>query len=206
MEFGSFMEFACRPNTSEAQAFKEAFDHVALAEELGLDGVWLAEAHFSPGRSVLASPLILASTIAARTKRMKIGTAVVILPLGNPLRIAEEAATVDQISQGRFEFGVGRSGIQSAYEGYNLPYAESRDRFWEYLEIIRQAWAAGSFSYQGRFLSYSDVCVVPAAAVIAETVVATVLAQAYRDKFAGDSMEEMLNNHRSFRTGLPMAD
>ncbi len=161
MEFGSFMEFSCRPDTSEAQAFEEAFDHVALAEELGLDGVWLAEAHFSPGRAVLASPLILASTIAARTSRLKVGTAVVVLPLGNPLRIAEEAATVDQISQGRFEFGVGRSGIQSAYEGYNIPYAESRDRFWEYLDIIRQAWTTESFSYQGQFLSYSNVCVVP---------------------------------------------
>ena len=73
--------------------------------------MWLAELHFAPERSVLASPLILAAAIAARTKRMKIGTAVQVLPLCHPLRLAEEVATIDQISHGRLIFGVGRSGF-----------------------------------------------------------------------------------------------
>ena len=161
MEFGSFMEFHCREGMSQARAFEESFAHVDMAEQLGLDAVWLAESHFSPGRSVLSSPLILASAIAARTQRMKVGTSVRVLPLGNPLRTAEEAATLDHICEGRFEFGVGRSGLPGSYEGYNLPYAESRDRFYECLDIILKAWTNERFSYAGKFFSYHDVCLVP---------------------------------------------
>ena len=105
MEFGSFMEFHTRGNTTQAEAFAESFGHVKQAEQLGLDGVWLAESHFNPQRAVLSSPMVIATGIAARTKRMKIGTAVQVLPLTNPLRMAEEAATLDHISEGRFEFG-----------------------------------------------------------------------------------------------------
>ena len=161
MQFGSFMEFHRREGSSQADAFREAFDHIALAEELGLDAVWLAESHFNPARSVLSSPHAIASAIAARTKRLKVGTAVSVLPLGNPLRTAEEAATIDHISEGRFEFGVGRSGLPGSYEGYNIPYAESRERFYEYLDIILKAWREERFSYEGNFYTYNDVCLVP---------------------------------------------
>ena len=81
------------------------------AERWGLDAMWLGELHFYPGRSVLSAPLCIASAIAMRTRRMKIGLAVQVLPLCHPLRLAEEAATVDQISNGRLIFGVGRSGV-----------------------------------------------------------------------------------------------
>ena len=161
MEFGSFMEFHRREGKSQADAFREAFDHIACSEELGLDAVWLAESHFNPARSVLSSPLAIASAIAARTKRLKVGTAVSVIPLGNPLRLAEEAATIDQISEGRFEFGVGRSGLPGSYEGYNISYAESRERFYEYLEIILAAWTNERFSYEGKYFSFKDVCLVP---------------------------------------------
>ena len=84
-----------------------------------------------------------------------------MLPLGNPLRTAEEAATIDHISEGRFDFGVGRSGLPGSYEGYNIPYSESRERFYEYLDIIMTAWREERFSYEGDFYSYDDVCLVP---------------------------------------------
>ena len=161
MEFGSFIEFHLREGLSQADAFEEAFAHVDMAEQLGLGAAWLAEAHFNAERSVLSSPLVLASAIAARTKRIKVGTAVLVLPLGNPLRIAEEAATLDHVSEGRFEFGIGRSGLPGSYEGYNLPYAESQERFAEYLEIILKAWTNESFSHDGKYFSFDDVCLVP---------------------------------------------
>ena len=161
MEFGSFMEFHCREGGSQVTAFKEAFSHVDMAEELGLDGVWLAESHFNPVRSVLSSPLIVASAIAGRTARLRVGTAVSVLPLGNPLRIAEEAATLDHVSEGRLDFGVGRSGFPGSYEGYNIPYAESRDRFFEYLDIILKAWTNERFSHEGQYFTFNDVCLVP---------------------------------------------
>jgi alkanesulfonate monooxygenase SsuD/methylene tetrahydromethanopterin reductase-like flavin-dependent oxidoreductase (luciferase family) len=161
MEFGSFMEFHSREGMGQATAFEESFGHADLAENLGLDAVWMAEIHFNPVRSMLASPLVLASAIAARTNRLKVGTAVHVLPLGNPLRIAEEAATLDHVSRGRFEFGVGRSGLPGSYEGYNMPYGESRERFFEYLDIILTAWKSERFSYEGKFFSFSDVCLTP---------------------------------------------
>jgi alkanesulfonate monooxygenase SsuD/methylene tetrahydromethanopterin reductase-like flavin-dependent oxidoreductase (luciferase family) len=123
--------------------------------------MWLGELHFDPARSVLSAPLCIASAIAARTQRMKIGLAVQVLPLCHPLRLAEEAATVDQISQGRLIFGVGRSGVARTYEAYGVPYAESRERFAEILEIVRKAWTQDAVSYEGKYHSFTDVAVVP---------------------------------------------
>ena len=131
------------------------------AERLGFDTVWLAEHHFSPERAVLASPMIVASAICAKTERIRIGLAVQVLPLTNPLRVAEEAATVDHISKGRFEFGIGRSGLTRYYQGYNVQYEESRPRCLEALAIITKAWNQEQFSYAGQFNSYENVTVVP---------------------------------------------
>jgi len=161
MEFGMFHEFPSLPGRSESEAFDEAMEQVDAAERLGLDVMWLAELHFEPRRSVLSAPLSIASAIAARTRRMKIGIAVQVLPLCHPLRLAEEAATVDQLSHGRLIFGVGRSGVAQTYEAYGVSYAESRDRFREILDIVEQAWTKPSFSYEGKYHRFKDVAVVP---------------------------------------------
>jgi alkanesulfonate monooxygenase SsuD/methylene tetrahydromethanopterin reductase-like flavin-dependent oxidoreductase (luciferase family) len=161
MEFGMFHEFPALPGRTESEAFDEAMEQVDAAERLGFDVMWLAELHFEPRRSVLSAPLSIASAIAARTRRMKIGIAVQVLPLCHPLRLAEEAATVDQLSHGRLIFGVGRSGVAQTYEHYGVSYAESRDRFREILDIIEQAWTKPSFSYEGQYHRFKDVAVVP---------------------------------------------
>ena len=139
MEFGMFHEFQCPAGRTEAESFAESFAQVEAAERWGLDAMWLAELHVAPTRSVLSAPLNIASAIAARTTRMKIGTGVQVLPLCHPLRLAEEAATVDQISHGRLIFGIGRSGFPRTYEAYGVPYGESRERFAETLEILKKA-------------------------------------------------------------------
>jgi alkanesulfonate monooxygenase SsuD/methylene tetrahydromethanopterin reductase-like flavin-dependent oxidoreductase (luciferase family) len=161
MEFGMFHEFPSLPGRGESEAFDEAMEQVDEAERLGLDVMWLAELHFEPRRSVLSAPLSIASAIAARTRRIKIGIAVQVLPLCHPLRLAEEAATVDQLSRGRLIFGVGRSGVAQTYQAYGVSYAESRERFLEILDIVEQAWTKPSFSYHGRYHSFSDVAVAP---------------------------------------------
>jgi alkanesulfonate monooxygenase SsuD/methylene tetrahydromethanopterin reductase-like flavin-dependent oxidoreductase (luciferase family) len=161
MEFGMFHEFPSLPGRTESEAFDEAMEQVDAAEGSGLDVMWLAELHFEPRRSVLSAPLSIASAIAARTRRMKIGIAVQVLPLCHPLRLAEEAATVDQLSHGRLIFGVGRSGVAQTYEAYGVSYAESRDRFREILDIIEQAWTKPTFSYEGKYHRFKDVAVVP---------------------------------------------
>src|ERR1700719_2694444 len=161
MEFGMFHEFQRRPGQAEAEAFAESFAQVDEAEAAGLDVMWLAELHNAPERSVLASPLMIATAIAARTKRMKIGTAVQVLPLCHPLQLAEEAATVDQISHGRLIFGVGRSGFAHTYQAYGVPYDESRERFTETLEIVKRAWTEERFSFRGKYFAYDKVALVP---------------------------------------------
>jgi alkanesulfonate monooxygenase SsuD/methylene tetrahydromethanopterin reductase-like flavin-dependent oxidoreductase (luciferase family) len=160
MHFGIFIEEA-RPGASQAAAFQEKLALVDASEAWGLDAVWLGEIHFNPGRSILSAPLILAAAIAARTRRLRVGTAVRVLPLANPLRIAEEVATVDHLSGGRFEFGIGRSGAVSTYDVLGIPYAESQARFQEALEIIREAWTGQPFSYQGAFYQFENVTVAP---------------------------------------------
>ncbi len=161
MEFGMFHQFPVVPGRSETDAFEQAFAQVDAAEQYGLDAMWLAELHVDPARSVLAAPMTIASAIAARTSRIKIGIAVQVLPLCHPLRIAEEAATVDQVSRGRLIFGVGRSGLPRTYEAYGIPYAESKDRFAETLEVIERAWSAPRFSYDGKYHHFDDVAVTP---------------------------------------------
>jgi alkanesulfonate monooxygenase SsuD/methylene tetrahydromethanopterin reductase-like flavin-dependent oxidoreductase (luciferase family) len=161
MEFGIFHEFPSIAGRPDAEAFEQAFELVDGAEKWGLDAMWLAELHFDPARAVLSAPLCVASAIAARTKRMKIGIAVQVLPLCHPLRLAEEAATVDQLSRGRLIFGVGRSGVAATYEAYGVPYGESRDRFAEVLDIVEQAWTQERVSYHGRFHNFDNVRTTP---------------------------------------------
>ena len=160
-ELGMFEEFWRRKGQTEVGAFRDAFAQVDAAERYGLDVAWLAELHVAPDRSVLSAPLNIASAIAGRTKRIKIGIAVQVLPLCHPLRLAEEVATVDHISDGRLIFGVGRSGFARTYEAYGVPYAESRERFAEVLEIIETAFTNERFSYTGRYHSFDNVCLVP---------------------------------------------
>jgi alkanesulfonate monooxygenase SsuD/methylene tetrahydromethanopterin reductase-like flavin-dependent oxidoreductase (luciferase family) len=160
-EFGIFHEFARRAGESDAQAFARSFEEVDAAERWGLDVVWLAELHFAPERSVASAPLVLASAIAARTRRLKVGIAVQVLPLCHPVRLAEEVATLDHVSGGRLIFGVGRSGFPRTYEGYGIPYAESRERFAEVLEILRRSWSNERFSFEGEFYTFRNLTLVP---------------------------------------------
>lgn len=161
MEFGMFHEFQRLPGASEPSAFADSFAQIDAAERMGLDAMWLAELHFNPERSVLASPLLLATAIAARTTRMKIGTAVQVLPLCHPLRLAEEVATVDQLSNGRMIFGVGRSGFAHTYKTYGVDYGESRERFAETLHIVKRAFTEERFSHQGKYFTYENVRLAP---------------------------------------------
>ena len=150
-----------RQGNSQADAFQEAFRLAEAAEAWGVDCVWLGELHFIPSRSVLSAPIVVASSIATRTKRLRVGTAVQVLPLGSPLRIAEEVATLDHISEGRFEFGIGRSGAPRTYDILGIPYAESQARFREALEIILEAWKGEPFSYRGEHYRIENATVSP---------------------------------------------
>ena len=161
MEFGMFHEFQRLPGATDAHAFADSFAQIDEAERLGLDAMWLAELHFNPERSVLGAPLILAAAIAARTKNMKIGTAVTVLPLCHPLRLAEEIATIDHLANGRLIFGAGRSGFAHTYKTYGVDYGESRERFAETLAIVKRAFTEERFSHKGKYFTYDNVRLSP---------------------------------------------
>ena len=163
MEFGLFVEFPSREGTTQAQIFKDSMELIQAAEDSGSEGVWLAEYHFDPGRSVLSAPVTVAGAVAARTKHVKIGLARALCAHSSlgPVQIAEEIATLDHLSDGRLDFGIGRAAFPRIYQGYGFDYAESRDRFDECLEIILRSWTEERFSFKGKFYQYDDLCVVP---------------------------------------------
>src|SRR5215470_12699736 len=160
MDFGIFLE-QTRRGVDQPDAFREMFAMAEAGEAWGLDIVWLAEMLFNPARSVLSGPLLVASWIVARTRRLRTGTAVQLLPLTHPLRLAGEITTLDHLSQGRFDFGVGRSGSPRAYEALGVPYAESQERFFEALEVILKAWRGEPFSHRGKFFQFENAAIAP---------------------------------------------
>jgi alkanesulfonate monooxygenase SsuD/methylene tetrahydromethanopterin reductase-like flavin-dependent oxidoreductase (luciferase family) len=167
MHIGLMMECDYREGRTQREAFDEAFATAEAAEALGFDSVWLSERHFSPPggathvSSIGSAPLLWATALAMRTSRLRLGTAVLLLPLGHPVRLAEEVATLDNMSQGRLDLGVGRSSFPRSYEGYNVPYEESRVRFLEYLDVMRLAWTQERFSYTGTFYACRDLALIP---------------------------------------------
>jgi alkanesulfonate monooxygenase SsuD/methylene tetrahydromethanopterin reductase-like flavin-dependent oxidoreductase (luciferase family) len=161
MRFGLFFQAPERPGETHAQRFAEMLDLATLADSLGFDVAWLAEIHFGAAFSLLSAPLMAVPAIAQRTRRIRVGTAVTLLPLHQPLACAEQAATADILSGGRLEFGVGRGSIPTQFHGFRVPVSENRARFAECLDIIRLAWTRDRFSYDGTFYKVDDLAVVP---------------------------------------------
>jgi natural product biosynthesis luciferase-like monooxygenase protein len=136
-------------------------EQTAYGEQLGFNSVWLAEHHFHSFGGIFASPPVIGSAIAQRTSRIRIGTAVILLPYHNPLRIAEDYATVDCLSQGRLEFGIGHGFVKWESLTFGIPLDELRERFRESLEIILKAWSEPALEHKGRFHEYHGVQVLP---------------------------------------------
>jgi alkanesulfonate monooxygenase SsuD/methylene tetrahydromethanopterin reductase-like flavin-dependent oxidoreductase (luciferase family) len=160
MRFGTFFFFQAAPGHRHADIIHRELEQVEWTEELGFDEVWFTEHHFIDyGLSV--DPSSLAAAAASRTRRVRIGLAAAILPFHHPLRLAEQTALVDIISNGRLDMGVGRGNRPAEFAGYRIPQVESRDRFDETVEILRLAWTQERFSFHGRFFDFDDVRVIP---------------------------------------------
>ena len=160
MKFGTFFFFQAAPGHRHADIIHRELEQVEWTEELGFDEVWFTEHHFIDyGLSV--DPSSLAAAAASRTRRVRIGLAAAILPFHHPLRLAEQMALVDIISNGRLDVGVGRGNRPAEFAGYRVPQIESRDRFDETVEILKAAWTQERFSFHGRFFDLDDVRVIP---------------------------------------------
>jgi alkanesulfonate monooxygenase SsuD/methylene tetrahydromethanopterin reductase-like flavin-dependent oxidoreductase (luciferase family) len=161
MRFGFFDQLPCAPGYTEQQRFQDILGQIELGDALGYDTVWLGELHFSRGFSILADPLMVLAAAAQRASRIRLGTAVTLLPMHNPVKIAEEAAICDILSNGRLELGCGRGTAPLHYAGYNVPQEESRERFDEALDFIIGAWTHESFSFEGKYFRAKELTVVP---------------------------------------------
>ena len=160
MRFGTYFFLQAVPGHTHADIIQRELDQMVLSEALGFDEVWLTEHHFIDyGLSV--DPATLASAVASRTSRLRIGLAAAILPFHDPIRLAEQLALVDIISGGRLDVGVGRGNRPSEFIGYRVPQVESRERFDEAVQILQRAWTQERFSYDGRYFQIPDVRVIP---------------------------------------------
>jgi alkanesulfonate monooxygenase SsuD/methylene tetrahydromethanopterin reductase-like flavin-dependent oxidoreductase (luciferase family) len=134
------------------------FVHEAvLAEDLGLDFIWTTEHHFAPdGWNPTQLPIL--AYIAARTSRLQLGTCLFLLPFHNPLRVAEDVATVDLLSNGRLTgFAVGSGSIEDEFQTYNIPSAERWGRLFESLHIIRKSFEDDTYEHHGKYFDFPNI-------------------------------------------------
>ena len=143
-----------------ATIYERAVERFEVMEGAGYDAVWLAEHHFS-GFSVCPSVHMMATLAAARTRRLRIGTAVSLAPFYHPLRLAEEVALLDVISGGRVNWGAGRGFSRGEFAAFGVPIEESASRFRETVEIVLKAWTEERLTHHGEHFDFDDVEVLP---------------------------------------------
>jgi alkanesulfonate monooxygenase SsuD/methylene tetrahydromethanopterin reductase-like flavin-dependent oxidoreductase (luciferase family) len=162
MRFGLFGGAQARRGDGDpARGFRDYVDTCVEAEALGFDSSFLVEHHFN-GLGQVSASLDLLAWVAARTSTMRLGTAVIVLPWHNPVLLAERAATLDLMSGGRLEFGVGKGYRHSEFAGFCIPYEQAQARFDEALQVIVKAWTSNArFSHNGNFWHYEDIIVEP---------------------------------------------
>lgn len=162
MDFGLLMPFRNPPDARVPweRFYREHLELAVAAEELGFDHIWLTEHHFlDDGYS--PSLLPIAAAIAARTRTIRIGTFVLLLPLHDPFRVAEDAATVDILSNGRLDLGLGQGYRVGEFTGFNVPRKERGRRLAEGVEVIRRAFTERNWSHEGKFYRLTNVTLSP---------------------------------------------
>ncbi len=144
----------------EPEFYRRMFEQMELLDEAGYHQVWVTEHHFREYGGSIPDPSTFLSAVAGRTKRIRMGIAIVVLPFHNPLLTAESYAMVDVLSGGRLEFGIGR-GTASELAAFNIGYEESVGRLREGAEVIRQAWSQEQVDFRGEVYQYEGVRVLP---------------------------------------------
>ncbi|TMJ26815.1 MAG: LLM class flavin-dependent oxidoreductase [Alphaproteobacteria bacterium] len=163
MQFGLFGGARTKRSIGleDSQGYQSFIDYVTEADRLGFKQLFMVEHHFTGQGQVSASMTVLAY-LAARTQHIRLGTAVVVLPWHNPVLIAEQVATLDLLTGGRVDFGVGKGYRKAEFEGFCIPVDEATERFDEAMEIIRKAWTTeGRFSHRSKHWHYDNIVVEP---------------------------------------------
>ncbi|MBV8889980.1 MAG: LLM class flavin-dependent oxidoreductase [Alphaproteobacteria bacterium] len=164
MRFGLFGGARTDPGdqASDSRIYTDYVDYICEAEALGFHSVFLVEHHFT-GFGQISATLSFLTYLAAKTSRMRLGTAVLVLPWHNPALLAEQAATLDLLSNGRFDFGIGKGYRWGEFHGFCIPMEEADARYQETVAFLRQAWTSkGRFSHHGKYWDFEDIVVEPA--------------------------------------------
>jgi alkanesulfonate monooxygenase SsuD/methylene tetrahydromethanopterin reductase-like flavin-dependent oxidoreductase (luciferase family) len=160
MKVGTALNMLCQPGRSDASVVGEHLAIGDLAEPLGFDSLFALEHHFT-GYAMSPAPTQLLAYFAGRTRRISLGTAVIVLPWHDPVRVAEEIALLDILCGGRCLFGFGRGAASVEYEGFRIPMGEARPRFVEAANVIVKALASDSFEHHGEFFQIPRTAIRP---------------------------------------------
>src|SRR5690349_173191 len=164
MEFGYFTlsDNHYDNNSRDANTFvSDILDEAVYAEEVGLNSAWIGEHHFST-LGVLSCPDLVLSNVAARTKRIRLAPAVTVLPLHNPIRVAEQWATLDLLSGGRVDFAAGRGYDRREYAPFKVSFENNQSIFEEGMIVVRKLWQADhAISHKGQHFEFENVAITP---------------------------------------------
>ena len=163
MKFGLFYLPTYLPDAKDQRTqIKNIVEQVVYADQIGIDYVWMVEHHFVRHGGLSSSNFAFLSYLAARTKRIRLGTGATVLPLNDPIRVAESAATVDHLSDGRFDLGVGRGFLQDEFEAFGVPMRDSRERVEEGVDIIKAAWTQPTLNIKPKHRPpIEDLSIIP---------------------------------------------
>ena len=160
MKVGTIMQLTSFDGKPDLQTYQEELSLADKAEDLGFDSLWSLDHHFT-GYVMSPDPCQLLTYMAGRTKKIQLGTAVIVLPWHDPVEIAEKIALLDLVSGGRTIFGFGRGAATVEYAGFRVPMDESRERFVECADIVRLGLTQDSFSYEGKYYQIPDIQIRP---------------------------------------------
>ena len=164
MQFGLFGSAAARRGSSEldsVEGFRDFIEYNIEAEALGLHGTFVVEHHFT-GFGQVSATMNLLTWLGARTTTLRLGTAVIVLPWHNPVLLAEQAATLDLLSGGRLDFGIGKGYRYNEFHGFDIPFTDADERFEESVALLLKCWTSEErFSHRGKYWSFNDIIVEP---------------------------------------------
>ncbi len=164
MRFGLFGSAAARRGSGEfdsSEGYRDFIDYNVEAEALGFHGTFVVEHHFT-GFGQVSATLNLLTWLGARTRTLRLGTAVMVLPWHNPVLLAEQAATLDLLSGGRLDFGIGSGYRYNEFSGFDVGMEEAREKFEESIEVILKSWTSEErFSHRGKYWTFNDIIVEP---------------------------------------------
>jgi len=162
VKFSLFTEIQCPQGSSPVARLDEFMEQAELADRLRFDAYWIAEIHCQPKFSLLSAPYVVLGAVAQRTKRLRLGVAVNTLPVHHPVQLAEEAAMLDLVSNGRMEFAAGGGHPHSrAYECFGADHKSTHDYMAEAIAIIEKAWSEETLTFKGKFFDIPEVIVNP---------------------------------------------